>query len=312
MTQPPEWEAPGVSGGPNPSSPEGGRPHQQPVPDSPPNPSGQPNPYGPPAGQPNPYAQPAGQGYPYGHPGQPEPPGPPLPQQRSGLSITSFVLGLVGCLPLVGLAAVVVGIVALVKKQALKGLAITGIILGALWTLGGIAFWAVGMPERISDAVSEAVESAAADLEESTNDPFAEDPAGDSAGDSVDHWAVPGGLTVGDCLNDPAASLDGEGQLADSIEVVPCDEPHDLEAYVVRTLPEGDFPGDEAIEELAAQTCLDAFEDFIGAPYEVSEFEIYYYYPFEDTWNYADDRSISCTVGSLTGRTTGSAEGANR
>ena len=59
-------------------------------------------------------------------------------------------------------------------------------------------------------------------------------------------------------------------------------------------------------------TCLDAFEAFVGVPYEESELEVYYYYPFEDTWNHADDRTISCTVGTLTGRTTGTLEGSNR
>lgn len=248
-------------------SPEGGRPHQPHTPDT-------------------------GQNYPYGGPGYPPDGQGPAPPHKpsSGLSITAFVLGLIGCLVPLAAAAVIVGIVALVKKQALRGLAIAGIVLGLLWTVAGIAFWASGMPARIADSLTEAVD---------------DEPA-------VDHWAVPGGLSVGECLNDPAASVDGEGELADQIVVVPCDQPHDLEAYKILTLPEGDFPGDSAIEELALTICMDAFEDFIGVPYEESEFEIYYYYPFEDTWNYADDRNISCTAGSLTGRTTGSADGANR
>lgn len=266
---------------------------------------GQPNPYAQQPGPPGPYGQPAGQGYPYGAAGYP--PGaqaPTLPpQQRNGLSITAFVLGLLGCLPLFGLAAVIVGIVALVKKQALRGLAITGIVLGVLWIALTIALFASGAVGRFVDAISEAVESVSAQ---------AEDPAWEPDGPPVDHWAVPGGLNVGDCLNDPAASLDPEGQLADSIEAVSCDEPHDLEAYEIRTLPVGDFPGDAAIEELAQSTCLDAFEAFVGVPYEESELEVYYYYPFEDTWNHADDRTISCTVGTLTGRTTGTLEGSNR
>lgn len=299
MTQPPEWEAPGGSDGADVPPPPPAQPHQS-QPDTEPvsqpgqgGPAGQPNPYGPP---------PAGQGYPYG-PGA-YPPGAHgtlPPQQKSGLSITAFILGLLGCIPLFGLAAVIVGVVALVKKQALRGLAIAGIVLGTLSIVATIALLASGAVGRFTDAVTEVVESAAAETE---------GPAWDSD-EPVDHWAVPGGLAVGDCLNDPAASVDGEGQLADEIQSVTCDEPHDLEVYEVITLPEGDFPGDAAIEELAQSTCLEEFEVLIGLPYEESEFEIYYYYPFEDTWNFADDRSITCTVGSLTGRSTGTLEGAN-
>lgn len=58
-------------------------------------------------------------------------------ESKKGLSITSFVLAILALiLPflgiLCGIAAIIFGIVALTKKQGLKGLAIAGIIIGVI------------------------------------------------------------------------------------------------------------------------------------------------------------------------------------
>ena len=72
----------------------------------------------------------------------PYPPGqfPPERPQRatSGWAIAAFVLGFVSCVPL----GLIFGIVALVNtkggRQSGRGLAIAGIVLSGLWTLGGV------------------------------------------------------------------------------------------------------------------------------------------------------------------------------
>ncbi len=131
--------------------------------------SGQPQPYG---AQPQPGGQPphdaqqygAPQQYgsqPYGAPqygtqqpyGAQPPYGAQLQQpQSNGLAITALVLGIVAIvtcwLPLlgglVGIAAIVLGAVALRKRQS-KGMSITGVITGVVGLLASIALFIVGM-----------------------------------------------------------------------------------------------------------------------------------------------------------------------
>ena len=98
--------------------------------------------------------------------GTPVGPGTPLPQQprANGWAITSLVTGLLGCVPYVmGLAAVITGIVGLKKANdprysSGRGLAIGGIVLGSLslvfWLFFGTVFIgifsATGQPRKLA------------------------------------------------------------------------------------------------------------------------------------------------------------------
>jgi hypothetical protein len=99
-------------------------------------------------------------------------------------------------------------------------------------------------------------------------------------------------LKVGDCLN-----------LADATEVssaavVPCSEPHTDEIYHEFRLPDGDWPGDDAIEQSAEEGCYEAFEGFVGVPYEDSALAYNYLTPTEEGWTDSSlqDRLIQCVV----------------
>lgn len=68
-----------------------------------------------------------------------------MEEQKKVFAIISFVLSIVGVLAnclglglLFGIAAIILGIVSIKKKEALKGLAIAGIVIGALVTFSGI------------------------------------------------------------------------------------------------------------------------------------------------------------------------------
>lgn len=69
------------------------------------------------------------------------------PEQSQGLAITSMVLGIVSVVALgllTGIPAIITGSIALKKKLAGRGMAITGIVTGAVGTLFSIlliAFW---------------------------------------------------------------------------------------------------------------------------------------------------------------------------
>lgn len=124
-------------------------------------------------------------------------------------------------------------------------------------------------------------------------------------------------IEIGDCFN---GSLPFAVQ---TITAIPCEQPHDQEAYALYNLDEdgsvgpsadvggeGDgeeaeaeavdvdapWPGDERVHELAQRGCLVRFGEYVGAPYEVSTLEIGLLMPTEQTWTQIDDREVVCTV----------------
>lgn len=114
-------------------------------------------------------------------------------------------------------------------------------------------------------------------------------------------------IKVGDCLED--ASFSGEVM---DVPIVPCSEPHDAEAYLSSLLPDGDFPGDEAVQAEADEACAGAaFEEFVGLPFEESTLSYTYLSPTEASWA-AADREILCMVLDPAGKTEGSLEGSKK
>jgi hypothetical protein len=98
-------------------------------------------------------------------------------------------------------------------------------------------------------------------------------------------------IKVGDCLND--ASVNGE---VSTVPIVDCSQPHDSEAYFAANIPDGDFPGDDTVQQDAEGICGPAFTDFVGAPYqEGSGYDYSYYTPTSDSWA-AGDREVMCVA----------------
>lgn len=98
-------------------------------------------------------------------------------------------------------------------------------------------------------------------------------------------------LAVGDCFNDEAA------EEIDSVEAIPCADPHDYEAYFAFDLPEAEtFPGDDAISQAAADGCIAEFATFVGVAYEdAAPLDFNYLSPTEGSWD-EGDREILCIV----------------
>jgi len=124
---------------------------------------------------------------------------------------------------------------------------------------------------------------------------------------SVDAFSV----QLGDCLNEPIPA--GEAlQEVEDVAATPCGQPHDGEVYAVFDLPDGDFPGDDAVGKAGEERCVTDFEAFIGMPYDDSALEFFTYQPTEASWETQDDREIVCVVVDPEAKTTGSLEGAAR
>lgn len=114
-------------------------------------------------------------------------------------------------------------------------------------------------------------------------------------------------ITVGDCINDPE---DTEAVEVQSVEAVPCTDPHDNEAYYAEDLPDGDFPGEDEVQAAAEEICLREFEAFVGLSYEESRLGAFPFTPTQESWEAGDDREVLCMVYDAAGEPlVGSVEG---
>lgn len=237
-----------------------------------------PTPVTPYAVPPGPFGQPGPAG-PFGQPGQPGVP-PSSRGSVNGLAIAALCCGLAAFIPLVGVLAVVLGVVALHQLrsgfQRGRGRAITGIVLGALGTLG----WAA--------VVVAAVLGGAMDQPQ----PSASAPVTGGSQVFVDK------LAAGDCFS---------GGRTDSIDVVtriPCTSPHESQVVTAIELPGGPYPGEAKVTDEAESGCSDKADSLL-TDRAAADLDPSYIYPDADTWR--GDRTVLCLVEAPSGTTTGSA-----
>jgi hypothetical protein len=98
-------------------------------------------------------------------------------------------------------------------------------------------------------------------------------------------------LEVGDCLH--SSDLRAEAVVDVAVD---CSEPHDAEIFAATELPDGDYPGVEAVRTAAYDYCLPLFDGFVGVPYLSSDLDVYPLLPSEDSWTSAGDREILCVI----------------
>jgi hypothetical protein len=55
------------------------------------------------------------------------------------------------------------------------------------------------------------------------------------------------------------------------------------------------YPGDDATDQFADQSCRTAFAPYVGRSYERSELFIFYFAPVEETWRLGD-REVVCAA----------------
>ena len=102
-------------------------------------------------------------------------------------------------------------------------------------------------------------------------------------------------IRLGDCIE---GALDGP---VESVQGVPCDSPHLLETYHAFNLPDGDYPGDESVGNMADDGCYGAFEPFVGLSYEESIYGFSTLTPTRESWDGVDDREVLCLIGNYDG-----------
>ena len=189
-------------------------------------------------------------------------PAPPPSAPTSRWAIASFVFGLIGGFVL----SVIFGIVALRRIPRLgqrgKPWAVAGLLLSALWV--------VGIAAAILIATLTGVDR--------DGDGRLTEPASISVFD----------VQVGDCLE----SVEADAQTS-SLDGVPCSDPHVGEAVARFSLPEGAYPGDDAVLATGDDRCPQALAERVR-PAQRQGLEDFYLYPTQTSWEQQDDREIVC------------------
>ncbi|MEU1405100.1 DUF4190 domain-containing protein [Streptomyces sp. NPDC005728] len=246
-------------------------PHQPQGPFQPPQQYPQ-GPYGPPSypqGPQSPYGpyQPWAQGYsPYNQ-----------PAPVNGLAIASLVLGVLCCLPGVGL---VLGLIALRqigrRGERGKGLAVGGTVLSGI----GLALWVLLLATGGASDFWEGVKEGARDRASTS-------------------------LVKGECFDAPGGRLSGETY---DVDKVPCSGEHDGEVFASFRLKGGSYPGEHSVTDTADERCYGLQDTYAMDGWAVpDDVDVYYLAPTEDSWS-TGDREVTCVFGSMTegGNLTGS------
>ena len=85
-------------------------------------------------------------------------------------------------------------------------------------------------------------------------------------------------MKAGDCLKELPAS-----GLVLTVDTAPCSEPHTGEIFSVMTMPDGDFPGQFAIEEYQNK-CAPELAEYSPEAARDPEVGLFVLYPSEDSW----------------------------
>jgi Septum formation len=107
---------------------------------------------------------------------------------------------------------------------------------------------------------------------------------------------IPNELRIGDCFNDSAHGTNEVGE----ITVVDCGSAHDVEVFALATLPGepgfAPYPGDDEVDRLSNELCLDELPSYVGIDFMDSAWEFGYFMPTEESWRKYDDRLVVCTL----------------
>ncbi len=95
-------------------------------------------------------------------------------------------------------------------------------------------------------------------------------------------------LTTGDCLMAPS------GDALTDVERRGCTSTHDAEVVGIATVPSDALPASDELDALAQRDCLALFEQYVGVAYADSSLALTWLVPTQQSWESANDRSVTC------------------
>ncbi len=110
-------------------------------------------------------------------------------------------------------------------------------------------------------------------------------------------------IKPGDCVKESSELGDGYYET-----LLPCTEPHAEEVYAAFELSGDEYVGDDEVERLATEGCIERFDEFVGQAYADSPLDFYYFAPYEESWK-GGDRLVQCRIIDPAGDVTGSLRG---
>ncbi|MRH89517.1 DUF4190 domain-containing protein [Nocardia sp. SYP-A9097] len=223
------------------------------------------------------YPQPA----PYpGAPGYPAAPYPGPPQGTNGFAIAALITGLLGMC----LLSVPFGVIGLSqikdRNQQGKGLAITGLVLTAVWAVVGVVLFAVGVTNT-KDTDTDSFSPPSVN--------FTPPSVNFSTPSLPTTTASPGGYTLlrnlkdGDCVNGVHRKTSISGATVTS-----CSGPHDAEVFLNFSLP--NWTGDQQSKDFAETKCAEVFDRIDAKKAGLSY--LYYRPHSQSEWN--SDPTVQC------------------
>jgi hypothetical protein len=266
-------------------------PYQQPA-----NPYAQQQPQQPSQPEQNPYAAPGPYGAPYpGTPGAQQQPAYGYPpagaaiypgqqgwyaQERTtnGMSIAALVVGILPCIPFLGLIFGLVGLKQVKRRgERGKGMAVAGITLSSVWTLGLAVLFTLAALGVLDDGNTEVVD-----------------------------------LKAGQCFNTVDTKLSDFGSdkktRSTTVDVVDCVDAHDAEAFAVYEIQSGSddpYPGVDGVTRDAQTNCVKYARTYLDGKTPPASEKLYFYLPPAVNWA-KHERSVICFFGSPDGQVTGS------
>ena len=99
---------------------------------------------------------------------------------------------------------------------------------------------------------------------------------------------------LGDCFNEEEDSARTLGEKVYGVFAVPCAESHDNGVFAVFNLEFDAFLENDVMLELANDGCIQRFESYVGRDYWSSTLEYQNFFPTRESWNYANDRKVTC------------------
>lgn len=110
----------------------------------------------------------------------------------------------------------------------------------------------------------------------------------------------------------PCFDLESDDGVLTGWNEVSCNGPRQVEVSFAALFEDGPFPGNDYLTENASETCLNAFETYVGISPEQSQYDVNWLIPTEDQWENGNRKGI-CLVVSDDGSTlTGTVKGSER